>query len=83
MTAFGERLDIAAIILKEVSRGPIRRTELEKRVFRNKDVSYSCFGSMFAFLVCDGDLEKVSCAKTAPFRLTDKGKAFLSWRAKI
>lgn len=82
MVEFGERLGIAEVILKEVSRGPVRRTELEKRVFRNRDISYSCFSSMFEFLVVDGDIEKVSADKMAPYRLTDKGKAFLTWRAK-
>ncbi len=82
MTELSERLEIATIILKEVSRGPIRRTELEKRVLR-KSVTYSCFGGMFAFLVSDGDLAKVSSEWRAPFRLTDKGKAFLYWRSKV
>jgi predicted transcriptional regulator len=76
------RLEVAAIILKEVSRGPIRRIELEKRVFRTKEVSYSCFSNMFDFLVMDCDIEKVSQEKFAPFRITEKGKAFLAWRSK-
>jgi len=76
------RLEVAAIILKEVSRGPIRRIELEKRVLRAHDVSYSCFSSLFDFLLLDGDIEKVSQEKFAPFRITEKGKAFLAWRSK-
>ncbi|HSV49745.1 MAG TPA: hypothetical protein VLH35_05465 [Candidatus Acidoferrales bacterium] len=82
MVEFGERLGMAEGILKELSRGPVRRTELEKRVFRSKDISFSCFSSLFAFLVVDGDIEKVNSDRTAPFRLTEKGKAFLAWRAK-
>lgn len=83
MNELSERLGMAEGILKELSRGLLRRTELEKRVFRNRDISYSCFSSLFAFLVVDGDIEKVSADKMAPFRLTDKGKAFLAWRAKV
>jgi predicted transcriptional regulator len=82
MGEFGERLDVAEAILKTLSYAPMRRTALEKKVFRTKDISYSCFSNMFAFLVCDGDIEKVSAEKTAPFRLTEKGKLFLAWRAK-
>ena len=77
------RLEVAAIILKEVSRGPIRRIALEKRVLRAHDVSYSCFNSLFDFLLIDGDIEKVSQDKFAPFQITEKGKAFLAWRSKV
>jgi predicted transcriptional regulator len=82
MSDLNMRLEIAEIILREVSRGPIRRIELEKRVFKSRDVTYSCFSNMFAFLVVDGDIVKVSGERTAPFKLTEKGKAFLAWRAK-
>jgi Predicted transcriptional regulator len=77
------RLDVAEGILKTLSYAPMRRTTLEKKVFRTKDISYSCFSSMFAFLLCDGDIEKVTAEKTAPYKLTEKGKKFLAWRAKL
>lgn len=82
MTELGVRLQVAEVILKELSRGSVRRCELEKRVFRSRDISYSCFCSMFAFLVVDGDVERVDVGKFSPFRLTEKGKCFLAWRAK-
>jgi predicted transcriptional regulator len=82
MGEFIDRLNVAEAILKTLSYAPMRRTALEKKVFRTKDISYACFSGMFAFLVIDGDIEKVSAEKTAPFRLTEKGKSFLAWRAK-
>jgi predicted transcriptional regulator len=82
MKDLGEHLEIAEAILKELTRGSLRRTALEKRVFKSKEISYSTFGWMFAFLVADGDIEKVSALHEAPFRLTEKGKAFLVWRTK-
>jgi predicted transcriptional regulator len=78
-----DRLTVAEGILKTLSYAPMRRTALEKKVFRTKDISYACFSSMFAFLVCDGDIEKVTAEKTAPYKLTEKGKKFLEWRAKL
>jgi len=78
-----DRLEVAEGILKTLSYAPMRRTALEKKVFRTKDISYSCFSAMFAFLVCDGDIEKVTAEKTAPYKLTEKGKKFLEWRAKL
>jgi hypothetical protein len=71
-----ERLGVAHAILKTLSYGPMRRTALEKRLFRTKDISYACFSNMFAFLVVDGDIEKVSAERTAPYQLTEKGKLF-------
>jgi predicted transcriptional regulator len=82
MGEFADRLQVAEDILKALSYAPMRRTALEKKVFRTKDVSYSCFSTMFAFLVVNGDIEKVTAERTAPFRLTEKGKLFLAWRAK-
>ena len=81
MKELSERLAVAEAILRVLSGGSLRRTALEKRVFKSRDVSYSCFSSMFAFLVFDGDVEKVGVEKTAPFRITKKGEAFLVWRA--
>ena len=77
-----DRLKVAEGILRSLGYAPMRRTALEKKVFRTKDVSYACFSSMFAFLICDGDIEKVAADKTAPFQLTEKGKRFLAWRVK-
>jgi predicted transcriptional regulator len=76
-------LEVAEVILKALSVGSLRRTALEKRVFRSRDISRSSFDSMFAFLVSDGDVEKDGVERLAPFRLTERGKAFLVWRSKV
>lgn len=75
-------MEVAEAVLKTLSLGSLRRTALEKRVFKSRDISYSCFSAMFAFLVCDGDIEKAGVERLAPFRLTERGKMFLAWRAK-
>ncbi len=77
-----DRIDVAEAILKILSYGPMRRTAIEKKAFRTKDISYACFSGIFAFLVVDGDIEKSGVERTAPYQLTDKGKLFLAWRAK-
>ena len=81
MGKLNERLEVASAILKVLSHGSLHRIELEKRVLRGSDVSYPCFANMFAFLCRDGDIEKCSLEHTAPFRLTERGKRFLAWRA--
>ena len=75
----GAQLDVAEVILKALSRGPLRRTDLENHVV-SKGVSISCFRHKFAWLVVDGDIVKVGVEWTAPFMVTAKGKAFLVWR---
>lgn len=82
MREFGERLQVAEAILRELSRASLRRVDLEKRVLKATDFTHTSFDTMFAFLVCDGDLEKASADHFAPFRLTNRGKDFLAWRAK-
>ena len=79
----GGRLGVAEAILKELSRGSVRRTALEKRVCKSTGISYACFSGMFVWLVCDGDVEKCSCDYNAPFRITRKGEASLAWRAMV
>ena len=77
----GERLAVAEIILHELSRVSLHRVDLERRVFK-RDIGRSSFDGMFAFLVSDGDIQKVGVECRAPFRLTEKGQRFLAWRAK-
>jgi predicted transcriptional regulator len=73
-------LEIAKAILKVLSKGSVRRSELEKHVFRSCDVTISRFRCMMAFLVQDGDIEKLDGDRFTPYRITAKGKAFLTWR---
>ena len=81
MRKLGDRLAVAELILRELSWGCLHRVDLERRVFK-RDIGRSSFDGMFAFLVSDGDIQKVGLECRAPFRLTEKGQRFLAWRAK-
>lgn len=76
-----ERLEFARVVLRELSREPLSRTNLEKRVSK-QSVSHACFEGIFSFLVADGDVVKCGSAHLAPYRLTERGKVFLAWRAQ-
>ena len=74
-------MEIARAILKEFSAGSVRRSELEKHIFRSHDITLSRFRCMMTFLVIDGDIEKLEGDRFTPYQITAKGKAFLAWRA--
>lgn len=69
-------LDLAKIILHELKRQPLCRTELEKRTIR-KAGSHAAFESTFSLLIQDGYVEKSSPKYRAKYVLTDKGAKFL------
>lgn len=69
------------MVLRELSREPLSHSVLEKRCTRG-EMSYACFEGVFRFLVADGDIEKCGVEHRAPFRITEKGAAFLAWRAQ-
>jgi DNA-binding PadR family transcriptional regulator len=71
-----ERLRLARIVLAELSRQPLRRTELEKRTIR-KCGTHSKFEGIFRYLCQNGYVEKSSSEHTAPYSITEKGKKFL------
>ena len=75
------RLEFARVVLRELSREPLSYSVLEKRSRSQSEISYACFESIFRFLVEDGDVEKCGSEHRAPFRITEKGKAFLAWIA--
>lgn len=77
--SFPERLNVAKIILLELSKKPLQYSVLRDKA-KVKGVTPSIFASAFAFLVADGDVEKCGSAHRAPFRVTERGKAFLAWR---
>lgn len=76
------RLGFARVVLRELSRESLSRTVLEKRSCSRGEMSFACFEGIFRFLVEDGDIEKCGDEHRAPFRLTERGKAFLAWRAQ-
>lgn len=75
----GDTVKIMGVILQELSREPVRRVVLQRRV-QPKGVSCATFDAVFEFLVDDGNIRKCGDEHRAPFRVTDKGLKFLSWR---
>lgn len=75
------RLGFVRVVLRELSREPLSRSALEKRSRSRVEMSFACFEGIFRFLVADGDVEKCGPEHRAPFRLTERGKAFLVWRS--
>ena len=75
------RLEFARVVLRELSREPVSYSVLEKRSRLHGEMSYACFEGIFRFLVEDGDVVKCGPEHRAPFRITEKGEAFLVWRA--
>jgi predicted transcriptional regulator len=75
-------LERIRVILRELSRSSMRRTRLEKRFIQKTSGSPANFKTTFRFLVEDGCIEKCGAERRAPFRITEKGKAFLDWRSQ-
>jgi len=73
-----EVIRVMGVILREVSRAPLSRTDLEKRVSQ-QGVSHACFEGIFRFLAEDGDVEKCGPEHRAHYRITEKGLKFLAW----
>jgi DNA-binding PadR family transcriptional regulator len=81
MKAYRVNLERMRVVLLELSRGSACRTCLEKRFVKKTSGSPATFEATFRFLVEDGCIEKCRTEHRAPFRITERGKAFLAWRA--
>ncbi|MGQ9530142.1 MAG: hypothetical protein ACUVQW_00785 [Candidatus Bathycorpusculaceae bacterium] len=71
-----ERLHIAKIVLKELSRQSLCRTELEKRTVR-KFGTHATFEGIFRYLVQNGYVQKSERKHRAPYVITQKGVKLL------
>ena len=71
-----DRMCLAKIVLKELERQPLSRTELEKRTVR-KAGTHATFEGIFRFLIQSGYLEKSGQKHRDPYVLTEKGAKFL------
>jgi predicted transcriptional regulator len=69
-------MDLAKIVLKELNRQPLSRTELEKRTVR-KEGTHATFEGIFRFLVQSGYVQKSGQKHRAPYMITEKGAKFL------
>jgi predicted transcriptional regulator len=76
MRHLNDRMNLAKTVLKELSRQPLCRTELEKRTVR-KNGTHATFEGIFRFLVEGGYVQKNEQKHRAPYVLTEKGAKFL------
>ncbi len=76
MRRLSDRMDLAKIVLKELNRQPLSRTELEKRTVR-KEGTHATFEGIFRFLVQSGYIQKSGQKHRAPYVITEKGAKFL------
>ena len=71
-----DRINLAKIVLKELEKQPLSRTDLEKRTVR-KAGTHATFEGIFRFLVQSGYLEKSGQKHRDPYVLTEKGAKFV------
>lgn len=77
MKSLTDRIALAKIVLHELNRQPLSRTELEKRTI-TKAGSHASFESIFRYLIQSGYVQKSSPAFRARYVLTEKGAKFLA-----
>jgi hypothetical protein len=76
MRRLTERMNLAKTVLRELSRQPLCRTELEKRTVR-KSGTHATFEGIFLYFIQGGYIMKSEKKHRAPYILTDKGAKFL------
>jgi len=76
MRRLTERMHLAKTVLKELSREPLCRTELEKRTVR-KFGTHATFEGIFRYLVQGGYIVKSGQKHRANYVITEKGAKFL------
>ena len=76
MRRLTDRMDLAKIVLKELERQQLSRTELEKRTVK-KAGTHATFEGIFRFRVQSGYLQKNGQKHRAPYVITEKGRKFL------
>lgn len=76
MRRLPDRLHLAKIVLTELKKRPLGRTELEKRTIRQCG-THSAFEGIFRYLVQGGYVEKSEKRHRAPYVITEKGLKLL------
>jgi len=72
MKRLDDRLRLAMTVLRELSRQPTCRTELEKKTVR-KFGTHATFEGIFHYLVRNGYIRKSEARHRAPYVITEKG----------
>jgi len=70
--------ELAKIILYELSRQPLGRTELEKRTVQKSSITHAVFESTFKHLTNEGYVKKTSSNYRAKYMITNKGTSLLN-----
>ena len=76
MRRLSERLHLAKIVLNELRKSSLGRTELEKRTVK-KSGTHSTFEGIFRYLVENGYVQKSGHEHRAPYVITEKGLKLL------
>jgi len=76
MRRLTERMHLAKIVLKELDRQPLCRTELEKRTVK-KSGTHATFEGIFRYLIQSGYVRKSEQKHRAAYVITEKGAKFL------
>ena len=73
MRSLRERLSLAKVVLDELSKQSLSRTELGRRTVR-KCGTHATFEGIFRYLVQNGYVQKSRAQKRAPYCITEKGR---------
>ena len=76
MGKLSDRLHLAKIVLHELKKIPLGRTQLEKKTVK-KTGTHATFESIFAYLIHTGRIEKTGEKYRAPYAITEKGLKLL------
>jgi len=76
MRRLTERMQLAKTVLRELSKQPLCRTELEKRTVRRFG-THATFEGMFRYLVQGGYVQKSEQKHRAAYIITEKGAKFM------
>jgi len=76
MSHLTNRMALAKIVLHELKRQPLSRTNLEKRTI-TKNGTTATFENIFQYLTQNGYIQKSSTEHRAKYTITDKGTKLL------
>jgi predicted transcriptional regulator len=76
MRRLTERMNLAKTVLKELSRQPLCRTQLEQQTVR-KNGTHATFEGIFHYLVQEGYIQKSGEQHRANYVITEKGAKLL------
>jgi predicted transcriptional regulator len=76
MRRLSERMNLAKIVLKELSRQPLCRTELEQRTVKRAG-THATFEGILRYLIQGGYVQKAEPKHRANYMVTEKGAKLL------